>query len=72
MAARIVLNGQELDDDELLLPGEVGRLLRCDPKTVTRWANTGKLRVAVLTPGGSRRYRVRDIRPYLLDGGGAE
>jgi len=40
---------------ELLTPGEVGRLFRVDPKTVTRWAKTGRL-ASVRTLGGHRRY----------------
>jgi excisionase family DNA binding protein len=40
---------------ELLTPREVARLLHVDPKTVTRWADAGKLGV-IRTPGGHRRF----------------
>jgi len=41
--------------DELLTPGEVARLFRVDPKTVTRWEKDGKL-TSIRTLGGHRRY----------------
>ena len=50
--------------DELLTPGGVAALLYVDPKTVTRWANTGKL-PAIRTPGGHRRVRSSDLRSFL-------
>jgi len=40
---------------DLMTPGEVADLFKVDPKTVTRWAATRKLR-SVRTPGGHRRY----------------
>lgn len=45
-----------VDDDPLMTPAEVGRLLRVDPKTVSAWARQGGI-PSVRTPGG--RYRVR-------------
>jgi excisionase family DNA binding protein len=45
---------------ELLTPKEVGEMLRVNPKTVTRWAKTGKL-PAIKTLGGHRRFRRSDI-----------
>ena len=38
------------DREELLTPGEVAQLFRVDPKTVTRWAKSGKL-TAIRTLG---------------------
>ena len=43
-----------LSQGALLTPGEVAVLFRVDPKTVTRWAQAGKLS-AVRTLGGHRR-----------------
>ena len=43
------------DVGELLTPGEVAKIFRVDPKTVTRWGKEGKLR-RVRTPGGHSRY----------------
>jgi excisionase family DNA binding protein len=41
--------------DSLLTPAEVAALFRVDPKTVTRWARSGKL-ACIRTLGGHRRY----------------
>ena len=53
-------NGQE----QLLTPGEVAALFRVDPKTVTRWAKSGKLS-SIRTLGGHRRYRESEVRDLL-------
>lgn len=50
--------------DRLLAPGEVAAMFRVDPKTVTRWARSGKLS-AIRTPGGHRRYREAEVRALL-------
>lgn len=55
-----------MSDDRLLTPGEVAKLLRVDPKTVTRWAAAGKI-PAITTPGGHRRFRESVVR-RILDG----
>jgi excisionase family DNA binding protein len=52
--------------DPLLTPAEVARLFRVDPKTVTRWATTGRLR-SLRTPGGHRRFRESDVRALLAE-----
>lgn len=49
---------------ELMTPGEVGALFRVDPKTVTRWAQQGKIR-SIRTLGGHRRYRADEVRAFL-------
>lgn len=46
--------------DALLTPAEVAAMLSVDPKTVTRWANAGKIS-AVQTPGGHRRFLKSEI-----------
>ena len=51
-------------DNDLLTPGEVATLFRVNPKTVTRWARSGKI-TAVRTLGGHRRFRASDIRRVL-------
>ena len=50
--------------ERLLTPGEVADLFRVDPKTVTRWAASGRV-VSVRTPGGHRRFREADIKALL-------
>lgn len=49
---------------DLLTPGEVAVVLRCDPKTVTRWARAGKL-TALRTLGGHRRYFRAEVEQIL-------
>lgn len=51
-------------DDRLLTPSEVARMFRVDPKTVTRWAKTGKLK-SIRTLGGHRRFRESEIETKL-------
>jgi excisionase family DNA binding protein len=48
-----------------MTPAEVAALFRVDPKTVTRWAEAGKL-TAVRTLGGHRRYRQDEVQNLLL------
>jgi excisionase family DNA binding protein len=48
----------------LLTPSEVASLFRVDPKTVTRWAQSGKIS-SVRTLGGHRRYREAEVRALL-------
>ena len=50
--------------EQRLTPGEVAALFRVDPKTVTRWAQQGKLSV-VRTLGGHRRYRADEVHALL-------
>lgn len=48
----------------LLTPAEVAALFQVDPKTVTRWANAGKL-ASIRTLGGHRRYIESEVRALL-------
>ena len=52
------------DPDALLTPGEVASLFRVTPKTVTRWAEAGKLPF-VRTLGGHRRFPARAVLALL-------
>lgn len=54
------------DATKLLTPAEVAKMFHVDPKTVTRWAQAGKL-TYMRTLGGHRRYR-RDEVVELLQG----
>ena len=53
-------------DQNLMTPAEVAALFRVDPKTVTRWADAGKL-TAVRTLGGHRRYLRELIDRYPVE-----
>jgi excisionase family DNA binding protein len=53
------------DHEVLLTPAEVASLFRVDPKTVTRWAKSGKL-TSIKTLGGHRRYKESEVKALLL------
>ena len=56
-------NGDGADpsgDDALLTPGEVAAIFGVNPKTVTRWERSGRLR-AVRTLGGHRRFVAGEV-----------
>jgi excisionase family DNA binding protein len=52
------------DAEPLLTPAEVASMFRVDPKTVTRWAKSGKL-TSIRTLGGHRRYRETEVKALL-------
>lgn len=54
----------ESDPERLLTPAEVAAIFRVDPKTVTRWAQAGKLS-SIRTLGGHRRYRQEEVHSLL-------
>ena len=53
------------DQEVLMTPAEVASLFRVDPKTVTRWAKSGKL-TSIRTLGGHRRYKESEVKELLL------
>ena len=57
----------KITNDDLLMPGEVAELFRVDPKTVTRWAQSGRLS-SIRTLGGHRRYRAAEVYRLLRAG----
>jgi excisionase family DNA binding protein len=48
----------------LYTSAEVAAMFRVDPKTVTRWAQAGKL-TSVRTLGGHRRYLASEVDALL-------
>ena len=52
--------------ERLLTPGEVARMFRVDPKTVTRWAASGRIG-SIRTPGGHRRFHESEVKELLGD-----
>ncbi len=60
MSAAAVVQAHVEDPGRLLTPGEVAEVFRVDPKTVTRWAQAGKI-PSILTPGGHRRFYAADV-----------
>lgn len=59
-----------VEKDELMTPGEVARLFKVDPKTVTRWAHSGRL-ASITTPGGHKRFW-KSLIYKLLEAGEVE
>lgn len=55
------------DNDPLLTPAEVASKFKVDPKTVTRWANSGRL-TTIRTLGGHRRYKSSEVEALLKRG----
>lgn len=53
--------------ERLLTPAEVANIFRVDPKTVTKWADSGKLST-IRTLGGHRRYREAEVLAVLEAG----
>jgi predicted site-specific integrase-resolvase len=64
----------DIEIEELLTPAEVAALFRVDPKTVTRWHQSGRMDAAGIgvrrTLGGTRRYVASDVRRYLAEQAG--
>ncbi len=54
------------DTSGLMTPAEVAALFGVDPKTVQRWAKTGRLS-SIKTPGGHRRYRAAEVYALLAE-----
>lgn len=52
--------------EPLLTPSEVATMFRVSQKTVTRWAQDGRL-TSIRTLGGHRRYREHEVRALLAD-----
>lgn len=55
-------------EGRLLNSTEVAALFRVDPKTVSRWAISGRIN-SIRTPGGHHRYREAEIRALLRGDG---
>ncbi len=52
--------------ERLLTPGEVALMFNVAPKTVTRWASTGRIG-SIRPPGGHRRFRASEIDGLLSE-----
>ena len=56
-----------LTAEQLLTPAQVAALFAVGPKTVTRWAKTGRL-TSIRTLGGHRRFRAAEVQQLLEAG----
>ena len=54
-----------IDPNMYLKPSEVARMFRVDARTVARWADTGRLPVGGVTPGGRRLFLRTDVMHML-------
>ncbi|MBI4728915.1 MAG: helix-turn-helix domain-containing protein [Acidobacteria bacterium] len=65
LARRLYLDDGRLRPDwldlQLLRAGQVALLFQVSRRTVSDWARAGLL-PAIITPGGHRRFRARDVR----------
>ena len=52
-------------DATILSPGQVAALFGVHPRTVFRWADTGKL-PGFKTPGGKWRFRREDVDGFTV------
>ncbi|WP_281181648.1 BldC family transcriptional regulator [Actinomadura latina] len=62
------MDGWDFGAGQLLTPGDVATMFRVDPKTVTRWADDGKL-ASIRTLGGVRRFSRQQV-DHLMYGDG--
>ena len=46
----------DMTKSDILSPGEAALILRCNPRTIARWADEGRLGTVTLTEGGQRRF----------------
>ena len=60
------VKGALLMPQQMLTPGEVAKLFRVDPKTVSRWSAKGKLH-CIKTIGGHRRYLAIEVEQLLAE-----
>ena len=58
------MSARTTEAESLLTPAEVATMFRVDPKTVTRWAASGRI-TSIRTPGGHRRFRESEVRALL-------
>jgi excisionase family DNA binding protein len=66
LAIAVPLQDSYSSDEDLLSPREVAEVFGIRPRTVARWARTGRLSPA-RTLGGHRRYARAEIRALLGD-----
>jgi excisionase family DNA binding protein len=58
---------REAHPEPLMTPAEAAALFGVDPKTVTRWANTGRLS-SIRTLGGHRRFPQSEVLALRQEG----
>ena len=61
------MKGKDFESEALLTPAQAGAVFGVDPKTITRWADAGKI-ASQRTIGGHRRFKEEDVA-FLLEHG---
>lgn len=61
------MKGKEFESEVLLTPAQAGAIFGVDPKTMTRWADAGKI-AFTRTMGGHRRFKEEDVLFFLKHG----
>lgn len=54
------MKGKDFEAEVLLTPAQAGAIFGVDPKTITRWADAGKIAFQ-RTIGGHRRFKEEDV-----------
>lgn len=54
------MKGKDFESEALLTPAQAGAIFGVDPKTITRWAEAGKI-ACTRTMGGHRRFKEEDV-----------
>lgn len=54
-----------LEAEKPFTSGELAKLFNVDPKTVTRWASSGKIE-SFRTVGGHRRFTAEAVRAHFV------
>lgn len=55
------------EEERLYWTNDVAEMFQVSPRTVERWAKTGKIK-CVKTPGGHRRFKESTIKALLEEG----
>lgn len=63
------MKGKDFESEALLTPAQAGAIFGVDPKTITRWAEAGKI-PCTRTMGGHRRFKEEDVL-FFRDNGRA-
>lgn len=64
MARLTLIDGWDFSPEQLMTPAQVARIWQVDPKTVTRWAQDGKL-ISIRTLGDHRRYSREQVESLI-------
>jgi excisionase family DNA binding protein len=68
MDDNVIMTLDDLSKKQYLTPNEAAELLMVSPITVRQWAQKGELK-ALTTPGGHRRFLVRDLEEFAQQRG---